>query len=59
MAEAVTAGGALANARARFSALNSGFAFMDAPGGSQVPDEVGQAIAKRVARRERQPGRRL
>ena len=31
--------------RGRFSALQSGFAFMDAPGGSQVPDEVGDAIA--------------
>ena len=32
-------------ARARFSALDSGFAFFDAPGGTQVPDEVGAAIA--------------
>jgi cysteine desulfurase family protein (TIGR01976 family) len=32
-------------ARARFSSLRSGFAFFDAPGGTQVPDEVGQAIA--------------
>jgi cysteine desulfurase family protein (TIGR01976 family) len=32
-------------ARARFSALGDGFAFFDAPGGTQVPDEVGQAIA--------------
>jgi len=31
--------------RARFSALQRGFAFFDAPGGSQVPDEVGDAIA--------------
>ena len=31
--------------RARFSALRRGFAFLDAPGGSQVPDEVGDAIA--------------
>ena len=31
--------------RARFSSLSSGFAFLDAPGGSQVPDEVGEAIA--------------
>lgn len=31
--------------RARFSALQSGFVFLDAPGGSQVPDEVGDAIA--------------
>ena len=34
--------------RARFSSLSSprGFAFLDAPGGSQVPDEVGGAIAR-------------
>jgi cysteine desulfurase family protein (TIGR01976 family) len=30
--------------RARFSSLRQGFAFLDAPGGSQVPDEVGDAI---------------
>jgi cysteine desulfurase family protein (TIGR01976 family) len=32
--------------RARFSSLQDGFAFMDAPGGSQVPDEVGDAVAR-------------
>jgi selenocysteine lyase/cysteine desulfurase len=32
--------------RARFSSLQGGFAFLDAPGGSQVPDEVGDAIAR-------------
>jgi cysteine desulfurase family protein (TIGR01976 family) len=32
--------------RARFSSLSSRFAFLDAPGGSQVPDEVGDAIAR-------------
>src|SRR5579863_3932416 len=32
--------------RRRFSALAGGFAFLDAPGGSQVPDEVGEAIAR-------------
>jgi cysteine desulfurase family protein (TIGR01976 family) len=32
--------------RERFTALRSGFAFFDAPGGSQVPDEVGAAIAQ-------------
>jgi len=32
-------------ARERFSSLRSGFAFFDAPGGTQVPDEVGHAIA--------------
>jgi cysteine desulfurase family protein (TIGR01976 family) len=31
--------------RRRYSALQTGFGFFDAPGGSQVPDEVGQAIA--------------
>jgi len=31
--------------RRRFSSLDRGFAFLDAPGGSQVPDEVGAAIA--------------
>ena len=33
-------------ARARFSSLGSEFAFLDAPGGTQVPDEVGEAIAR-------------
>jgi cysteine desulfurase family protein (TIGR01976 family) len=34
-------------ARARFSSLRDGsFVFLDAPGGSQVPDEVGDAIAR-------------
>jgi cysteine desulfurase family protein (TIGR01976 family) len=33
--------------RSRFSSLRDGsFAFLDAPGGSQVPDEVGDAIAR-------------
>jgi cysteine desulfurase family protein (TIGR01976 family) len=32
--------------RKRFSALSDGFAFLDAPGGSQVPDEVGDAVAR-------------
>jgi len=31
--------------RERFSSLQKGFAFFDAPGGTQVPDEVGHAIA--------------
>jgi cysteine desulfurase family protein (TIGR01976 family) len=31
--------------RERFSSLQNGFAFFDAPGGTQVPDEVGRAIA--------------
>jgi cysteine desulfurase family protein (TIGR01976 family) len=35
----------VAAVRGRFSSLRDGFAFLDAPGGSQVPDEVGDAIA--------------
>ena len=31
--------------RDRFSSL-AGFTFLDAPGGTQVPDEVGDAIAR-------------
>src|SRR5215475_9496433 len=36
----------VAAVRDRFSSLQGDFAFMDAPGGSQVPDEVGDAIAR-------------
>jgi len=32
--------------RRRFGALAGGFAFLDAPGGSQVPDSVGDAVAR-------------
>lgn len=32
--------------RQRFSSLQQGFTFFDAPGGSQVPDEVGDAVAR-------------
>src|ERR671916_2094596 len=32
--------------RSRFSALARGFHFFDAPGGTQVPDEVGDAMAQ-------------
>src|SRR5438552_13816147 len=32
--------------RRRFSSLQGWFAYLDAPGGSQVPDEVGEAIAR-------------
>jgi cysteine desulfurase family protein (TIGR01976 family) len=32
--------------RSRFSSLKGDFVFLDAPGGSQVPDEVGDAIAR-------------
>src|SRR5579871_6818295 len=35
----------VASIRRRFSSLRD-FAFLDAPGGSQVPDEVGDAIAR-------------
>jgi cysteine desulfurase family protein (TIGR01976 family) len=33
-------------ARRRFSSLQGDFVFLDAPGGSQVPDAVGEAIAR-------------
>jgi cysteine desulfurase family protein (TIGR01976 family) len=36
----------VAAVRQRFSSLQGGFAFLDAPGGSQVPDEVGETIAR-------------
>ena len=36
----------VAAVRDRFSSLQGDFAFLDAPGGSQVPDEVGEAIAR-------------
>jgi cysteine desulfurase family protein (TIGR01976 family) len=36
----------VAAVRDRFSSLQGSFAFLDAPGGSQVPDEVGDAIAR-------------
>src|SRR4051812_10902520 len=32
--------------RVRFTSLQGDFVFLDAPGGSQVPDEVGDAIAR-------------
>ena len=32
--------------RRRFGSLQGGFAFLDAPGGSQVPDSVGEAVAR-------------
>src|SRR6516165_7729174 len=35
-----------ASVRRRFSSLGGGFTFLDAPGGSQVPDTVGEAIAR-------------
>jgi cysteine desulfurase family protein (TIGR01976 family) len=36
----------VAAVRKRFSSLQEGFTFFDAPGGSQVPDEVGDAVAR-------------
>jgi cysteine desulfurase family protein (TIGR01976 family) len=32
--------------RARFSSLHDGFVFLDAPGGTQTPDEVAAAVAR-------------
>ncbi len=46
MAEVLNGTLDVAAVRARFSSLQGGFAFLDAPGGSQVPDEVGEAIAR-------------
>ncbi len=46
MTETLATGLDVEAVRARFSALQQGFAFLDAPGGSQVPDEVGDAIAR-------------
>ena len=43
----------------RFSSLQSGFAFLDAPGGSQVPDEVGDAIARALREASANLGARL
>jgi cysteine desulfurase family protein (TIGR01976 family) len=44
--ESLSDGLDVAAIRTRFSSLRQGFAFFDAPGGSQVPDEVGDAIAR-------------
>ena len=44
-------------ARARFSSLRSGFLFFDAPGGTQVPDEVGEAMARALREASGQPRR--
>ena len=46
MADALTAILDIDAVRRRFSSLQDGFAFLDAPGGSQVPDEVGDTIAR-------------
>ena len=32
--------------RSRFSSLRSDFVFLDAPGGTQTPDEVADAVAR-------------
>jgi len=48
MADVVSEGLGVEGVRPRFSSLQSGFTFFDAPGGSQVPDEVGEAIARAV-----------
>jgi cysteine desulfurase family protein (TIGR01976 family) len=36
----------VAAARARFSSLHDGFAYLDAPGGTQTPDEVAAAVTR-------------
>ena len=36
----------LAAMRARFSSLTGDFVYLDAPGGTQTPDEIGAAVAK-------------
>ena len=46
MAQVLGEAGRVEAVRARFSALKRGFTFLDAPGGSQVPDEVGEAVAR-------------
>jgi cysteine desulfurase family protein (TIGR01976 family) len=46
VAQALGQAGDVEAVRARFSSLQDGFMFFDAPGGSQVPDEVGEAIAR-------------
>src|SRR5579871_5855656 len=46
MAEVLMQGPSVEAVRQRFSSLQGEFAFFDAPGGSQVPDEVGEAVAR-------------
>ncbi|HEY2436989.1 MAG TPA: cysteine desulfurase-like protein [Solirubrobacteraceae bacterium] len=46
MTDALQQAGRIETIRSRFSSLQGNFAFLDAPGGSQVPDEVGEAIAR-------------
>src|ERR1035437_10350618 len=38
--------GGLAGVRAPFSSLTDGFVYLDAPGGTQTPDEVAAAVAR-------------
>ena len=45
MTETLSSSLDVAAVRQRFSSLRD-FAFLDAPGGTQVPDEVGEAIAR-------------
>ena len=45
--------------RRRFSALAGGFAFLDAPGGSQVPDSVGDAVARALREASANMGARV
>src|SRR5579864_2199970 len=46
MAEVLSEAGSVEAIRQRFSSLQGDFSFFDAPGGSQVPDEVGEAVAR-------------
>jgi cysteine desulfurase family protein (TIGR01976 family) len=46
VAEVLSETGSLEDIRRRFSSLQTGFTFFDAPGGSQVPDEVGDAVSR-------------
>lgn len=45
MAQTLSGTDTMETVRRRFSSLQGDFVFLDAPGGSQVPDEVGDAIA--------------
>ncbi len=45
-AEGHTLEAVFAAARERFSSLRDGFVYLDAPGGTQTPDEVAAAVAK-------------
>lgn len=45
MAQTLSDTAGLGAVRSRFTALQQGFTFLDAPGGAQVPDEVGDAVA--------------